>query len=307
MSLTAIAIETHHVVGRNRAFTCDFLQDDTDDTPDEMELEAIDLSEGRGIIRGRGGRPPMKVTTVPRLLEVFAEIAYVPLEGRVSSRAARQSVRALQPGQVVILGGTADADGAQQDMAVDEVTLLADSVKSYIAGKDSVFTPSNNDTAELDVGHAAYSVRLIDTPYISPEEMAEREETDDPPVPVEPFEAQLGEYTVSLFDCVATGRKVASDGSIVLAPRPFSKASQKKHPNVYVSNGEVLLTDLRTELIAEGMKADYSTRPGYAQLVVNGKVIVKKDQESGKIDIEGPLCEDFYKIRSIVCGQYVTL
>jgi hypothetical protein len=55
------------------------------------------------------------------------------------------------------------------------------------------------------------------------------------------------------------------------------------------------------------MKADYSTRPGFAQLVVNGKVIVKKDQESGKIDIEGPLCEDFYKIRSIVCGQFVTL
>ena len=55
------------------------------------------------------------------------------------------------------------------------------------------------------------------------------------------------------------------------------------------------------------MKADYSTRPGYAQLVVNGKVIVKKDQESGKIDIEGPLCESFCKIRSIVCGQFVTL
>ena len=43
------------------------------------------------------------------------------------------------------------------------------------------------------------------------------------------------------------------------------------------------------------------------ELEVNGKVIVKKDQVSGKIDIEGPLCEDFYKIRSVVCGQFVTL
>jgi hypothetical protein len=23
--------------------------------------------------------------------------------------------------------------------------------------------------------------------------------------------------------------------------------------------------------------------------------------------VEGPLCEDFYKVRSIVCGQYVVL
>lgn len=50
-----------------------------------------------------------------------------------------------------------------------------------------------------------------------------------------------------------------------------------------------------------------SARAGYSQLVVNGKVIVKKDQDTGKIDVEGPLCEDFFTVRSVVCGQYVTL
>lgn len=50
-----------------------------------------------------------------------------------------------------------------------------------------------------------------------------------------------------------------------------------------------------------------SAHVGYSQLVVNGKIVVKKDQETGALDIEGPLCEDFYSVRSIVCGQYVTL
>ena len=272
---------------------------------DESALDALDLSEGRGIIRGRNGRPPMKVSTVPRLLEVLSEIAYIPLEGRVNSQAARQSVRALQPRQVVILGGP--ANDAETDMAVDEVTLLADSVKSYVSGGRKVLTPSDGDTAELSVGHAAYSVRLIDTPYLSQEEVAAREEDEEPPLPVEPFEAQLGECTVSLFDCVATGKKVALDGSIVLAPRPVSKTNLVPERNVFVSNGEVLLTDLRAELIAEGMKADYKARLGYAQLIVNGKIVVKKKLDSGKIDVEGPLCEDFYKVRSIVCGQFVAL
>lgn len=277
----------------------------TSDEMDESTLVAFDLSEGKGIIRGRNGRPPMKVSTVPRLLEVLAEIAYIPLEGRVNARAARQSVRALQPRHVVVLGGS--ARDTATDMAVDEVTLLADSVKSHVTGDRKVLTPSDGDTAELSVGHAAYSVRLIDTPYFSKEELAAREVDEEPPIPVEPFEAQLGEFTVSLFDCLATGKKVALDGSIVLAPRPDSKANQALQPNVLVSNGEVLLTDLRAELIAEGMKADYTARKGYAQLIVNGKVVVKKDLESGKIDVEGPLCEDFYKVRSIVCGQFVTL
>ena len=273
---------------------------------DEQALEACDLSEGKGIIRGRNGRPPMKVSTVPRLLEVLAEIAYIPLEGRVSSRAARQSVRALQPRQVIILGGT-DNDSAEDAKAIDEVTLLADSVKAYITDEQSVVTVSDEETAELKVGHAAYSVRLIDTPYLTQEEREAREEDDEPPVPVDPFEARLGECTVSLFDSMATGRKVALDGSIVLAPRQVSRANEAHQPNIFVSNGDVLLTDLRAELIAQGMKADYSARVGYSQLVVNGKVVVKKDQESGKIDVEGPLCEDFYTVRSVVCGQYVTL
>lgn len=284
-----------------------FVQEDIgiNEEMDESALDALDLSEGRGIIRGRNGRPPMKVSTVPRLLEVLSEIAYIPLEGRVNSQAARQSVRALQPRQVVILGGP--ANDAETDMAVDEVTLLADSVKSYVTGSRQVLTPSDGDTAELSVGHAAYSVRLIDTPYLSKKEVAAREEDEEPPLPVEPFEAQLGECTVSLFDCVATGKKVALDGSIVLAPRPVSKTNLVPERNVFVSNGEVLLTDLRAELIAEGMKADYKARLGYAQLIVNGKIVVKKKLDSGKIDVVGPLCEDFYKVRSIVCGQFVAL
>jgi hypothetical protein len=55
------------------------------------------------------------------------------------------------------------------------------------------------------------------------------------------------------------------------------------------------------------MKAVYSAHSGYSQLVVNGKIVVKKDQDGGRMHVEGPLCEDFYTVRSFVCGQYVNL
>jgi cleavage and polyadenylation specificity factor subunit 2 len=261
----------------------------------EQALEAEDLSEGKGIIRGRNGRPPMKVSTVPRRLEVLAEISYVPLEGRVSSSVARQTVRALQPRQLVVLGSS--------DM--DEVKLLVEAARTYIVGSRVVVAPSDGETAELNVGHAAFSARLIDTPYLTAEEREARGEDAEPLAAIEPFEAQLGECTVSLFDGTVTGRKVALDGSLVLAPRAESgKIAQRP---IYISNGDVLLTDLRSELIAQGMKAEYSTRVGFAQLVVNGKVTVKKEQESGKINVEGPLCEDFFTVQAVVRGQYATL
>jgi hypothetical protein len=217
---------------------------------DEQALEAEDLSEGKGIVRGRNGRPPTKVTTLCRRVEVLAEISYIPLEGRVSARAARQSVRALQPRQVVVLGGIHNGDLAS-DSGIDEVTLLVEAVRSH--SSEPVQAPSDGETAELNVGHAAYSVRLIETPYQLPEDIAEGSE---PSNPKELFEAQLGECTVSRFDFVATGKKVALDGSIVLAPR-MGEEALKNRPSIYVSSGDVLLTDLRAEIIAQGMKASY--------------------------------------------------
>ena len=77
---------------------------------EEMALEAADLSEGNGIICGRNNRPPVKLSTESRRVEVLAEITFIPLEGRVDARAARQSVRVLQPRQVVILGRGNPAD-----------------------------------------------------------------------------------------------------------------------------------------------------------------------------------------------------
>jgi hypothetical protein len=271
---------------------------------DEAALEAADLSEGRGIIRGRGGRPPTKIMTVPRRLQVLAEISYFPLEGRVGSRAARQSVRALQPRKVVVLGGSA---GEEKEAAEkvgmnipDEVKALADAAKGFATSTSEVPVPSDMESAELEVGHAAYSVRLIDTPYRTKEEKAAQEESPDP---VELFEAKLGACTVSLLDFVATGQKVAADGSIVLAP----KQGRGALPSLYLSEGEVLLTDLRSELIAQGFKADYSTHTGFSRLIVNGKVVVMKDKDTSRLQVEGPLCEDFFAVRSVVCSQYISL
>ena len=235
---------------------------DLDSEMDEQAMEAADLSEGTGIIRGRNGRPPTKVTTVPRRLEVLAEVAFVPMEGRVDARAARQSVRALQPRQVIVLGGPKREGSGKSELPLevqDEVTILAEAAQTFAIDRTSqVQTPSDGETAELNVGHSAYSARLVDTPYQTPEEKQyDAENGIDPPEPMEPLEIKVGSCTVSLLDGVATGQKVALDGSIVLAPRILTRESVLNHPSIYVSDGEVLVTNLRSELIAQGMKVEY--------------------------------------------------
>ena len=277
------------------------MNDVDDEGMNEKMLEITDLSSGKGIIRGRNGRQPIKVSVIPRRLEVLAEIVYVPLEGRVDARAARQQVRALQPRHLVIIGGSKSNS-----------SLLGEALRSsgpaQANGENKVVhIPINGESIQLTVGHAAYPVRLLDTPYLTKKEKEamKEEEKEVEPESVEPLEAKIGECTVSLVDFVATGKKWAVDGSLVLAPR--RKESSLTQPSLMLSAREVLLTDLRSELIALGMKAEYSALSGYSQLVISNKIFVRKDNTSGKLDVEGPLCEDFFRVRSLVSSQFVTL
>ena len=293
---------------------------------DEQILEAADLAEGRGIIRGRNGKPPIKVFTSHESLDILAEIVYIPLDGRVNARSARQTVRALQPGQVVILGGGGSPEiqiGDEESETISaqsEASLLGNIVRDmsnqshrhqHEEGIDAAHIPADGDHLELCIGHAAYPARLIDAPYVSKNDRPN--ETDAAPiaVAVELNEETLGDYTVSIVDYVATGQRVAVDNSIVLAPRAANENSSISESNiganVMLSDGDVLLTDLRSEVIAQGMKAVYSTHIGYQQLVVNSRIVLKRDQDTGKIQVEGPLCQDFFTVRKIVCGHYVML
>jgi hypothetical protein len=256
----------------------------------EDEMEAFDLSEGRGIIRGRNGRPPSKVSAVARKIAVLAEISYVPgLEGRVSARNAELSVQALQPGKLVVLGGVRSGDDSNGE--IDEVIQFAEKAKGYTTGSNSVLTPSNGEVAEISVGHAAFSARLVDMPF-------EDRQAD----PIEYVETKLGDCSVGIINNVATGEMSAVDGSLVLAPT----TSRKKSSTIHLSDGEVLLPELRTELIATaGMKAEFKAGAGYSQLLVNNRILVRK--EGPRFLVEGPLCEDFYTVRSILAGQFLAL
>lgn len=253
----------------------------------DQSAEAFDLSEGNGIVRSWGGRPPMKVSTVVKEIDVLAEIAYIPLEGRVDSRSARQSVRALQPRQVVVLGGP-KSDTAISSLA-DEVTLLAEAAASVVMSGTAVHTPSDGETILVPVGHPAYAARIV-----HPSDSTQAESSRG---------CNLGQCLIRRFDTLATGQKVAVDGSTVLSPLPLSESGQF----FYLSDGEVFLLDLRSDLIASGMKAEYSSHAGHTKLVVNGKVVVKRYSESALIEVDGPICQDFFVVRSLVCGLFSAL
>ncbi|GMI10353.1 hypothetical protein TrRE_jg6690, partial [Triparma retinervis] len=192
-----------------------------------------------------------------------------------------------------------------------ELALLANSIRPTTTNQDSVYTPSTGELLELNVGSAAFSVRLVEEPYVSnPEEYGEDFDLTTLQGQTK-VEATLGNYTVSLVDVLANGKKTKGEGNLVFAPK-LANASSKDEltkPTVMLSNGDVLLTDLRSEFLDREMKAEYSVNveENFQSLIVNGAVVIRRDGKTGHLTVEGPLCEDFFTCRAVLYAQYVML
>ncbi|GMH80210.1 hypothetical protein TrST_g7792 [Triparma strigata] len=264
---------------------------------EEKNMEVNDLSEGGGVIKGRAGRPDMKVIAETSELEVLAEVHYIPLQIGCDAEAGRYTMAAVRPRQMIILG-TGNGPPGEGD---DEVTLLRRKIEPSTTGKNSVYAPRLEEPTTVRIGTSSYNVRIVDEPFAE-------EGAEDGVGPVQTkklVEAQMGTYKVSLVDAQMNGKVVKESGAMVYAPRPIDSDMGS---SVMLSRGDVLLTDLRAQFLNRHMKADYAVeKDGVSQrLVVNGKIVVRRDA-AGDLKVEGPLVEDFFRVRAVVYEQFVML
>lgn len=77
---------------------------------------------------------------------------------------------------------------------------------------------------------------------------------------------------------------------------PASLATIPSGPSIII--GDVKLSELR-RLIALTLSSITAEFTSSGDLICNGKVLVKKDQSSGELYIEGPLCKEYYQIRNL--------
>jgi cleavage and polyadenylation specificity factor subunit 2 len=77
----------------------------------------------------------------------------------------------------------------------------------------------------------------------------------------------------------------------------LASASIPPHTAVFLNDPK--LSDLKQLLQTQGFKAEFSL----GVLYVNSVVSIKK-LATGEFKVEGTLCDDFYRIRHIVYGQF---
>ena len=83
------------------------------------------------------------------------------------------------------------------------------------------------------------------------------------------------------------------------APLGRLQASCYADDGVILFAGNVRLSRLKQALADAGIAAQWQ-----AGTLVCGKVIVKASPEDGEVHLEGPLVDDFFRVREIVHAQY---
>ena len=111
---------------------------------EDLRLEVADLAEGTGVVKGRDGKPDMKVVAENKEMDVLAEVHYVPLGLTADGQGARYTMAGLRARRVVILGKGSGEKGEGED-AQD---LLEEKVKRW----SEVFRPALGEKVDMKVG-----------------------------------------------------------------------------------------------------------------------------------------------------------
>uniref|UniRef100_A0A4W3HDU5 Cleavage and polyadenylation specificity factor subunit 2 n=1 Tax=Callorhinchus milii TaxID=7868 RepID=A0A4W3HDU5_CALMI len=264
---------------------------------------------------------PTKCISTSDTIEIRARVTYIDYEGRSDGDSIKKIINQMKPRQLIIVHGPPESS---QD--------LAESCKGF-GGKDiKIYTPKLHETVDATSETHIYQVRLKDS-LVSSLQFCKAKDAElawidgvldmrvlkvDTGVVLEEGDLRVdddGEMQVdttapthtsdpvaaqqkaikSLFD---DDEKEANDDlDVIPTLEPLPPNEVPGHQAVFIN--EPRLSDFKQVLLREGVQAEFVG----GVLVCNNVVAVRRT-ETGRIGLEGCLCEDYYKIRDLLYEQY---
>ncbi|XP_044518080.1 cleavage and polyadenylation specificity factor subunit 2 isoform X2 [Gracilinanus agilis] len=249
---------------------------------------------------------------------IKARVTYIDYEGRSDGDSIKKIINQMKPRQLIIVHGPPEAS---QD--------LAECCRAF-GGKDiKVYMPKLHETVDATSETHIYQVRLkdslvsslqfckakdaelawidgvldmrvskVDTGVIL-EEGELKDDGEDSEMQVDtPSDASViaqQKAMKSLFG--DDDKETGEESEIIPTLEPLPPHEVPGHQSVFMN--EPRLSDFKQVLLREGIQAEFVG----GVLVCNNLVAVRRT-ETGRIGLEGCLCQDFYRIRDLLYEQY---
>ncbi|XP_004499957.1 cleavage and polyadenylation specificity factor subunit 2 [Cicer arietinum] len=216
---------------------------------------------------------PSKVLSDERTVQVRCSLIYMDFEGRSDGRSIKNILSHVAPLKLVLVHGSAEATDHLKQHCLKNVC-------------PHVYAPQIEETIDVTSDLCAYKVQL-----------SERLMSNV-------LFKKLGEYEIAWVDA-----EVGKAENDMLSLLPVS-GPPRPHKSVLV--GDLKLADFKQFLSTKGVPVEFAggaLRCGEYVTVRKVGDAAQKGAGSGtqQIIIEGPLCEDYYKIRDYLYSQFYLL
>lgn len=238
---------------------------------------------------------PTKCVSSTVTLDINASVQYIDFEGRSDGDAIRRYLSQIKPRQLVLIHGTEEATNSLAEFCYTTGLL-----------QGQVFTPSVGDFIDATTERHIYQVRLRDH-LVSSLTFAKARDTElawvDGTVSMQLDRTDTTPRLLPLTPLLSDGSKKPEDdeelkpvSEVVPTLEPLPPALVPPHTAVFMN--EPRLSDFKMTLTKAGIHCEFVA----GVLICNNLVAVRR--ESGRIQVEGTLCEDYYKVRELLYEQY---
>ncbi|XP_010550556.1 PREDICTED: cleavage and polyadenylation specificity factor subunit 2 isoform X2 [Tarenaya hassleriana] len=257
--------------------------------PDDYVIKDEDMGQG-GILTGgdMDGRfdetaaslmldtRPSKVISNELTVHVKCPLVYMDYEGRADGRSIKSMIAHVSPLKLVLVHGSAEATEHLKQHCLKSIC-------------PHVYAPQIEETVDVTSDLCAYKVQL-----------SERLMSNV-------IFKKLGDYEVAWVDA-----EVGKTETEMLSVLPMSSAAPPP-PHKSVLVGDLKIADFKQFLSSKGVQVEFA---GGGALRCGEYVTLRKVGPTGQkggasgpqqILIEGPLCEDYYRIRDYLYSQFYLL
>eukprot|EP01126_Amoeba_proteus_P040381 TRINITY_DN4306_c0_g1_i2.p1 TRINITY_DN4306_c0_g1~~TRINITY_DN4306_c0_g1_i2.p1 ORF type:complete len:322 (-),score=68.84 TRINITY_DN4306_c0_g1_i2:175-1140(-) len=225
---------------------------------------------------------PTKCVLQTVKVTILCGIQYIDFEGRSDGRSVKKILSHVQPRKLVLVHG-----------GPESTSHLALCCSKMTDGPKSIYQCKVGETVDVTEATDLYRIHLKSNLFDSLK-----------------FVSLPNNTLVSYVDGIimVPPQEQDEDGRMY-QPEPYldvlpHNAEPTGHPAILI--GDVMLSNFRQKLHDAGFRAEFNKG---GVLVVNGTVALRREMNGGEcgIHVEGALCDDYFKVRELLYGQYTIL
>ncbi|XP_078355385.1 cleavage and polyadenylation specificity factor subunit 2-like [Oculina patagonica] len=245
---------------------------------------------------------PTKCVVEKRQLNLRCSLLYIDFEGRSDGESIKRILSLVNPRNLILVHGKADATEHLADYCRQNSSIQV----------NQVFTPRCGETVDSTGERYIYQVKLRDA-LVSSLQFSRARDAElawvDGQLHMNASETHVGlvledgelreeDEGHEKMETDQSGKEEPMDTVPVLEQLSLSEITG--HTSVYIN--EPRLSDFKQVLNKAGIQAEFAG----GVLICNNVVAVRRN-ETGRVGLEGAVCDDYYKIRELLYEQYAVV